>query len=916
MASDLFASPFVPSFDSNGLPGAGYQLRFRYTGSDNAAPIYSDASLTTPMTNPVVANGAGRVDPIYLDDTIVYRVDFLNASGVEIDSVDPFVPGETVAYTELASIVAAVSAAANSASASAAASAASSASSAAAAASSVTDAENAAEAALLSNGSYYATKAEGVAATSVDELFVSDEDGSLTVYLHIAGSPFYQLLYDTAGAGGAGNSFASHALLRAAEPSNGDIARLEYRNAPPRVFVFDSSDRTTQINIDPTGIANVAPDSDPTGASGCWRLIYDGIIYAEWSDEYVSSADATDACQAAWDYLVVSGSDAKAWEFIRELTTFGLGDKCIKAEYANEASLPAVGTLTEYDVVYAQAEETLWRVRDLGSGNEYVQIQNRSLNGKALFSRTVAKSAGLKLKASSPNWAGFKFSVNDGRFENVFFNGDHSSRNGGFLTSAQNNPNTDTLVYLEGYGIDWCNNMVRFSGGEGIRMKGIIGNIHIRGGDCVSQYNMGAGWVFERGSSIKASKLWCEGNRGPDVLLKHDMLAADADLATATNYWKQSCIEIESIYSEQALHTVPIVQIEGGHYAPRIGTIARHGTGSDRVSVYLKNSADSDSIYQGCQGGLFQLGGGLNHRVVIESEARGNTFIRQAQFWTNFENGSWIFEDAGKDNTCLWASLDANAYTPGHRISATSLNADSTSFVDEQAAATGTVTIVDGGVYSPIHDYHPDYVTGPSFVRFSNMETRLGGGVQGRCTARCNAATTVTQTYYAIVSLKAKAHQSVYLVLYDQTNNEYYNWDSQTWTASGSADDWGFQKIIRADERHLHYLFAFENNGANAATRSLRPQIRVTGSGTLDAYHIAITDIPDSALFSVVNGVHMGPVNAPTCTVAALPGAAKVPLGTPACVKDASAPTLGSTVAGGGAVYVGVHSNGTNWIVG
>ena len=51
-------------------------------------------------------------------------------------------------------------------------------------------------------------------------------------------------------------------------------------------------------------------------------------------------------------------------------------------------------------------------------------------------------------------------------------------------------------------------------------------------------------------------------------------------------------------------------------------------------------------------------------------------------------------------------------------------------------------------------------------------------------------------------------------------------------------------------------------------------------------------------------------------TVATLPSAATSGAGARSFVSDASAPTFGSTVAGGGAVKIPVYSDGTNWKVG
>jgi len=51
-------------------------------------------------------------------------------------------------------------------------------------------------------------------------------------------------------------------------------------------------------------------------------------------------------------------------------------------------------------------------------------------------------------------------------------------------------------------------------------------------------------------------------------------------------------------------------------------------------------------------------------------------------------------------------------------------------------------------------------------------------------------------------------------------------------------------------------------------------------------------------------------------TVSTLPSAATSGKGARSFVTDASAPTFGATVAGGGAVATPVYSDGTNWKVG
>ena len=54
----------------------------------------------------------------------------------------------------------------------------------------------------------------------------------------------------------------------------------------------------------------------------------------------------------------------------------------------------------------------------------------------------------------------------------------------------------------------------------------------------------------------------------------------------------------------------------------------------------------------------------------------------------------------------------------------------------------------------------------------------------------------------------------------------------------------------------------------------------------------------------------------PVFTVATLPSAGDAGVGAKSFVSDASAPSFGATVTGGGAVAVPVYSDGTNWKVG
>ena len=99
--ANLFFLPFRPAYDSNmrAIPGA--QAYFTLTESNVAANIYADETLTTPLENPVSANGVGRFPTIWLDETVNYRVRVFDADAnvetdVPLEEYDPYGSFETV----------------------------------------------------------------------------------------------------------------------------------------------------------------------------------------------------------------------------------------------------------------------------------------------------------------------------------------------------------------------------------------------------------------------------------------------------------------------------------------------------------------------------------------------------------------------------------------------------------------------------------------------------------------------------------------------------------------------------------------------------------------------------------------------------------------------------------------------------
>ena len=83
-----YIPPTWQEFDSNGDPLNGGKLYFYTTETLTPKNTYSDDALTTPNTNPVVADSAGRFGDIFLESG-TYRVILKDSDDVEIWDRDP-----------------------------------------------------------------------------------------------------------------------------------------------------------------------------------------------------------------------------------------------------------------------------------------------------------------------------------------------------------------------------------------------------------------------------------------------------------------------------------------------------------------------------------------------------------------------------------------------------------------------------------------------------------------------------------------------------------------------------------------------------------------------------------------------------------------------------------------------------------
>ena len=85
--------------DATGVPYSGALLYFYQTGTTTLASVYADSALTTPLSNPVVADGGGWFPAMYLSKTVSYRAVCTNADGSrQLFDFDPIGPGPNLEY--------------------------------------------------------------------------------------------------------------------------------------------------------------------------------------------------------------------------------------------------------------------------------------------------------------------------------------------------------------------------------------------------------------------------------------------------------------------------------------------------------------------------------------------------------------------------------------------------------------------------------------------------------------------------------------------------------------------------------------------------------------------------------------------------------------------------------------------------
>jgi hypothetical protein len=243
MAAVQFQVPYQ-AVVVEGAPVPNAKLHFYLTGTSSPLASFTTSALSIAHPNPVPTDAAGKIPPIYLDNTKTYRLVIKNRLGDTLYEQDPFIPGTVPAagvlqpYADAAAASAAASSASATAAGTSAANANTSAISAAASASAADISADTAEAAAAVASTSIATVPNATAHAATRTALAGLLSGNGPVFLREAGRE--------------------------------------------GMFVWDSSNLSAFVTADTAQGIYVAPASAPTGASGAWVRKFSGPIDIRW----------------------------------------------------------------------------------------------------------------------------------------------------------------------------------------------------------------------------------------------------------------------------------------------------------------------------------------------------------------------------------------------------------------------------------------------------------------------------------------------------------------------------------------------------------------------------------------------------------------------------------------------------------
>jgi hypothetical protein len=93
LAAQLFYLPYQAAVKPTNVGAPGAKYYFYSPGTTTLVPVYASSALTTQLSNPVIADGAGRTADIYLNGASTYKLIITDKNDAVLYSIDPFTPG-------------------------------------------------------------------------------------------------------------------------------------------------------------------------------------------------------------------------------------------------------------------------------------------------------------------------------------------------------------------------------------------------------------------------------------------------------------------------------------------------------------------------------------------------------------------------------------------------------------------------------------------------------------------------------------------------------------------------------------------------------------------------------------------------------------------------------------------------------
>lgn len=89
MSALLFQNPLFRPLSISGAILPNSYVQFYVTNTTTPTDVYADAALSTPLSNPVVADADGEYPAIYLDDAVSYRAQLYDQDDALLFDIDP-----------------------------------------------------------------------------------------------------------------------------------------------------------------------------------------------------------------------------------------------------------------------------------------------------------------------------------------------------------------------------------------------------------------------------------------------------------------------------------------------------------------------------------------------------------------------------------------------------------------------------------------------------------------------------------------------------------------------------------------------------------------------------------------------------------------------------------------------------------